>query len=86
MLARLDGTAGEARVQFHLNGYRTGDPEIAAPAECLDAAEGLPAEVDEQIHPWDDYMQIAGTQSEAARNDEVEDDLFAGVRSVAVQS
>ena len=47
---------------------------------------GLPAEVDEQIHPWDDYMQIAGTESDAAASGGVEDDLFAGLRPVTVQS
>ena len=43
---------------------------------------GLPAEVDEAIHPWDDYMQIAGPRGATG----VEDDLFAGLRSAAVAS
>ena len=43
---------------------------------------GLPAEVDEKLHPWDDYMQIAGSQS----GEDLEDDLFAGLRPVSVQS
>ncbi len=43
---------------------------------------GLPAEVDEQIHPIDDYRLA---RSEVAA-DGPEDDLFAGLRSTAVVS
>lgn len=43
---------------------------------------GLPAEVEEAIHPWDDYAQIAGPRS----GDGLEDDLFAGLRPAVVSS
>ena len=43
---------------------------------------GLPPEVEDQLHPFDDYMQITGLQSGEA----LEDDLFAGLRSAAVSS
>jgi 2-polyprenyl-6-methoxyphenol hydroxylase-like FAD-dependent oxidoreductase len=33
-------------MQFHLNGYRTGDPEISEPAEAAGRADGLPEEID----------------------------------------
>ena len=46
---------------------------------------GLPAEVDEQLHPWDDYAQIAGLQSESAKRNEIEDDLFSGLRQAVAQ-
>lgn len=33
-------------MQFHLNGFRTGDPNIAEPAAQRSAADGIPGEVD----------------------------------------
>ncbi|MEM9519061.1 MAG: PIG-L family deacetylase [Actinomycetota bacterium] len=43
---------------------------------------GLPPEVEEQLHPWDDYLQITGLDT----GDAVEDDLFAGLRPAVVES
>src|SRR5580698_2966229 len=33
-------------MQFHLNGFRTGDPGVAEPSERYSASESLPGEVD----------------------------------------
>ena len=49
---RLPG-ASKTPMQYHLNGYRTGDPAIAAPADDIDASperEAMHNEVDVLIH------------------------------------
>lgn len=43
---------------------------------------GLPPEVDEQIHPWDDYLLAIGPEEAETP----EDDLFAGLRPARVAS